>query len=52
MKTYLIATFVLMDGGITGWAAMAVMAICIHSAGGERKRHEVVRLHTMLENVR
>lgn len=46
----LIATFLIMGGGIIGWIAMLVMAFCIYSAVVcERKHHEVVRLRTMLE---
>ena len=46
----LIATFLIMGGGIIGWVAMLVMAFCIYSAVVcERKHHEVVRLRTMLE---
>lgn len=47
----LIATFLIMGGGIIGWVAMLVMAFCIYSAVVyERKCNEVVRLRTMLEN--
>lgn len=46
----LIATFLIMGGGIIGWIAMAVMAFCIYSAVVcERKRREVERLRTLLE---
>ena len=48
----LIATFLLMGGGIIGWIAMAIMAFSIYSAVVyERKRNEVVRLRTMLEKL-
>lgn len=48
----LIATFLIMGGGIIGWVAMLVMAFCIYSAVVyERKCNEVVRLRTMLEKL-
>ena len=46
----LIATFLIMGGGIIGWVATLVMIFCVYSAVVyERKRKEVTRLQTILE---